>query len=121
MIHKYYRANGKPDWGRWVMECDSCHTCAYLLGNDNPHWLVSAWPDMNIYCPACFNTWADLIIASALHCPDCQCIDLRIWPCNSDAAPEDQHPGLVDCAYCGAILIIVEPPCWFPLDQDDDQ
>ncbi|MFI0484669.1 hypothetical protein [Actinomadura sp. 9N215] len=113
MIHKYYRPDGKPDWNRWLMECDGCHCTAHLMSNENPEWLVSPWPDMNIYCPDCFNARADQIITSALRCPDCDRIDLRLWPCNLDAAPADQHPGLVDCAHCGAILILVEPPSWF--------
>ncbi|WP_412517455.1 hypothetical protein K8Z49_01470 [Actinomadura madurae] len=113
MIHKYYRPNGKPDWGRWVMECDGCHCRAYMMSTENAEWLVSAWPDMNIYCPDCFNGWADQLIISALRCPDCGCIDLRLWPCDLDAPADQQHPGLVDCARCGAILLVEEPPTWF--------
>ena len=113
MIRKYYRADGKPDWSRWVMECDSCHCRAYMMSTENVEWLVSPWPGMNIYCPDCFNGWADQLIASALRCPDCGCIDLRIWPGNWNAEPDDQHPGLVDCARCGAVLLIEEPPTWF--------
>ncbi|KAB2380663.1 hypothetical protein [Actinomadura montaniterrae] len=113
MIHKHYHPNGKPAWSRWVMECDSCHCTAYMMSAENVEWLVSAWPDMNIYCPDCFNAWADQLIISALRCPDCGCIDLRLWPCEPDAHPDDQHPGLVDCAHCGAILLVVEPPTWF--------
>lgn len=121
MIHKYYHPNGKPHWSRWVMECDGCHCRAHLLSADNAEWLVSAWPGMNIYCPDCFNGWADQLITSALRCPDCGCIDLRMWPCHpaldmpgpTIIGPGGEHPGLVDCACCGAILIVEEPPTWF--------
>lgn len=113
MIHKRYRRDGTPDLRRWVMECDCCHACAYMISTENADWLVPAWPDMAIFCPSCLDGWADHIIASALRCPECDYTRLRMSACDPTAAPEDQHPGVIDCARCCAIVLVEEPPSWF--------
>ncbi|WP_067476425.1 hypothetical protein [Actinomadura hibisca] len=110
MIHKRYRRDGKPDWARWVMECDSCQRTTHMFSHENPEWLVTANPDMAIFCPACFNAWADHLIASTLRCPECDYTHLRMWVADPGDPPDERHPNFADCDRCGAIVLIAEPP-----------
>ncbi|GAA1594119.1 hypothetical protein GCM10009678_90340 [Actinomadura kijaniata] len=108
-IFKRYH-HGKPDWSHWRMECDCCHRQALMFGPNADAWLVTKRQGMAVYCPDCLGCWADHLIASVLRCPECDYTRLRIWISNDTDPLDERHPNFVDCARCGAIVLITDPP-----------
>ncbi|MEU5884419.1 hypothetical protein [Spirillospora sp. NPDC047279] len=100
MIRKRYRRNGRPDYRRWLLECDGCGLRNKMLSKTSAQWFIPTRPGFRVYCPACFFYQAAGLIVCGVRCAGCNGDDIDIW---YDDDPADPHQ-YIACDQCGATL-----------------
>ncbi|MCP2341023.1 hypothetical protein [Actinomadura rupiterrae] len=100
MIHKSFRRNGRPNYRRWIMECDGCGLRHKMLSASSSEWFIPRSPGFRVYCPDCYFVHAASLIIWAVRCRGCNGDDIDFW---YDDDPTDPHL-YIACGECGATL-----------------